>query len=220
MDRVKDYVEKLNIKSAVVGGFDKEAVYVSLKELVTIFEEEYQRLENDYVTLQKKYQDMDQTTAIQKNTHTEIFNEMNRLKKYVTAYQDVKKQLEKSDKEKYDLHILNKKIKEESQKEITQLKQQIQELSSQSDNNELLSLDYIKNQFNQTIDQLSQSFIQQNEDILKENQQLKEENQSLKILVEKYQKHQEEDQQHFVDEINQLYKSLETLKNRYIKEEE
>lgn len=220
MDRVKDYVEKLNIKSAVVGGFDKEAVYVSLKELVTIFEEEYQRLENDYVTLQKKYQDMDQTTAIQKNTHTEIFNEMNRLKKYVTAYQDVKKQLEKSDKEKYDLHILNKKIKEESQKEITQLKQQIQELSSQSDNNELLSLDYIKNQFNQTIDQLSQSFIQHNEEILQENQKLKEENESLKILVEKYQKNQEEDQQHFVDEINQLYHSLETLKNRYIKEEE
>lgn len=220
MDRVKDYVEKLNIKSAVVGGFDKEAVYVSLKELVTIFEEEYQRLENDYVTLQKKYQDMDQTTAIQKNTHTEIFNEMNRLKKYVTAYQDVKKQLDKSDKEKYDLHILNKKIKEESQKEITQLKQQIQELSSQSDNNELLSLDYIKNQFNQTIDQLSQSFIQHNEEILQENQKLKEDNESLKMLVEKYQKNQEENQQHFVDEINQLYHSLETLKNRYIKEEE
>lgn len=218
MDRVKDYVENLDIKSAVVGGFDKESVYVSLKELVAIFEEEIEKLENECQELQKKIQNYDQVSMVQQNTHTEIFNEMNRLKKYVDAYQEVKKQLEQVNKEKFHLNVINKKIKEEYEQQIKELHQQI---SSQSnDNKDLLSLDCIKNQLNQTIDQLSQSFIQQNEDILKENQQLKEENQSLKILVEKYQKHQEEDQQHFVDEINQLYKSLETLKNRYIKEEE
>ena len=217
MDRVRDYVEKINIKSAVVGGFDKESVYLCLKELVTIFEEELDKSQKECLDLQKKIQDMSQTSAVQQNTHTEIFNEINRLKKYVNAYQETKKELDQVSREKFHLTTVNKKMKEEYQQEILQLKQQI---SSQSNDKDLLSLDYIKKNLNQTIDQLSQSFIQQNEDILLENKQLKEENESLKILIEKSQKTQEQDQQHFVEEINQLYNTLETLKNRYIKEEE
>lgn len=39
MDKINDYIKNIHLKNALVGGFDKEAVFLMLKELVALFEE-------------------------------------------------------------------------------------------------------------------------------------------------------------------------------------
>lgn len=215
MDKINDYVEKMKIKTATFGGFDKESVFMSLKELVSIFEEELTILENENNELQKKIMDMNQES--QKD---DIVEENNQLRQYISAYQEIKRKLDQTNKEKVDLYMSIQETKDGYQKEIHQLKQRIQQLSSQDNNQNLSSLDSIKDYFTQTLKHLSESFVQESENILQENEKLKEENNILKEQLEKYEKNKLETQQHFIDEINQLYNSLEVFKSKYIKDDE
>ena len=47
MSEIQTYVEKLEIKKAVVGGFDKEAVYTSMQELSSLYQKEIIQLKEE-----------------------------------------------------------------------------------------------------------------------------------------------------------------------------
>lgn len=215
MDRINDYVEKMKIKTVSFGGFDKESVFMSLKELVSIFEEELTILQNENKSLQKKIVEMDQ-----KDQNNEIINENEKLKQYVSAYQEMKRKFDQVNKEKTDLYMSIQEIKEEYQKKIYELKQYIQQLSSQDNSQNLSSLNSINDHFKQTVERLTENFIQESENILQENEKLKDENHALKEELEEYKNNKLEIHQHFIDEINQLYNSLEVFKSKYIKDDE
>jgi len=55
MSEIQTYVEKLEIKKAVVGGFDKEAVYTSMQELSSMYQKEMIQLKAENERLEAEY---------------------------------------------------------------------------------------------------------------------------------------------------------------------
>ena len=55
MSEIQTYVEKLEIKKAVVGGFDKEAVYTSMQELSSMYQKEIVQFKADKEQLEAIY---------------------------------------------------------------------------------------------------------------------------------------------------------------------
>ncbi len=56
MSDIELYIEKLKIKKSTVGGFDKESVYTSMRELASIFQKEILQLKEEKDQLEKQYQ--------------------------------------------------------------------------------------------------------------------------------------------------------------------
>ena len=57
MSDIESYIEKLKIKKAPVGGFDKESVYTSMRELASIYEKEIIQLKEEKERVEKQYKD-------------------------------------------------------------------------------------------------------------------------------------------------------------------
>lgn len=55
MKDIQSYVENLKIKKALVGGFDEEAVYTSMKELASIYQDDIIRLKKEKEQIEKDY---------------------------------------------------------------------------------------------------------------------------------------------------------------------
>jgi chromosome segregation ATPase len=56
MSDIESYIEKLKIKKSPVGGFDKESVYTSMRELASIYQKEIALLKDEKERLVKQYQ--------------------------------------------------------------------------------------------------------------------------------------------------------------------
>ncbi len=55
MRDIELYIEKLSIKKAPFGGFDKESVYTSMRELASIYQKEMEQLKDEKERIQKQY---------------------------------------------------------------------------------------------------------------------------------------------------------------------
>lgn len=55
MSEIQSYIEKLDIKKAVVGGFDKEAVYTSMQELSSMYQKDIIQLKTEKEQLEAEY---------------------------------------------------------------------------------------------------------------------------------------------------------------------
>lgn len=59
MKDIQSYVENLKIKKALVGGFDEEAVYTSMKELASIYQDEIIKLKKEKELIEKDFKTTD-----------------------------------------------------------------------------------------------------------------------------------------------------------------
>ena len=55
MSDMESYIEKLKIKKSPVGGFDKESVYTSMRELASIYQKEIAGLKEEKEQIEKQY---------------------------------------------------------------------------------------------------------------------------------------------------------------------
>lgn len=219
MEKVNEYVKNLKIKNSFMSGLDKESVYSSLKELVNLFREEMTSLEEENKSLKDQLIKTNKNIAVQKNANSEIFNELSKLKKYPEAYDDIQRKYSQLQEECRRKDILLQKIKEESFKQIELLKTQNKELIEKNNNKEIIdqkqTINFIKESFQKALDNLTDEFIHKNTLLSEENNKLKEENNELKQQIEELKKTNDDE---FVEEINNLYKTLDEIKSKYKKE--
>lgn len=219
MEKVNEYVKNLKIKNSFMSGLDKESVYSSLKELVNLFQEEMTSLEEENKSLKDQLIKTNKNIAVQKNANSEIFNELSKLKKYPEAYDDIQRKYSQLQEECRRKDILLQKIKEESFKQIELLKTQNKELIEKNNNKEIIdqkqTINFIKESFQKALDNLTDEFINKNTLLSEENNKLKEENNELKQQIEELKKTNDDE---FVEEINNLYKTLDEIKSKYKKE--
>ena len=219
MEKVNEYVKNLKIKNSFMSGLDKESVYSSLKELVNLFQEEMTSLEEENKSLKDQLIKTNKNIAVQKNANSEIFNELSKLKKYPEAYDDIQRKYSQLQEECRRKDILLQKIKEESFKQIELLKTQNKELIEKNNNKEVIdqrqTINFIKESFQKALDNLTDEFINKNTLLSEENNKLKEENNELKQQIEELKKTNDDE---FVEEINNLYKTLDEIKSKYKKE--
>ena len=219
MVKVNEYVKHLKIKNSFMSGLDKESVYSSLKELVNLFQEEMTSLEEENKSLKDQLIKTNKNIAVQKNANSEIFNELSKLKKYPEAYDDIQRKYSQLQEECRRKDILLQKIKEESFKQIELLKTQNKELIEKNNNKEIIdqkqTINFIKESFQKALDNLTDEFIHKNTLLSEENNKLKEENNELKQQIEELKKTNDDE---FVEEINNLYKTLDEIKSKYKKE--
>lgn len=219
MEKVNEYVKNLKIKNSFMSGLDKESVYSSLKELVNLFQEEMTSLEEENKSLNDQLIKTNKNIAVQKNANSEIFNELSKLKKYPEAYDDIQRKYSQLQEECRRKDILLQKIKEESFKQIELLKTQNKELIEKNNNKEIIdqkqTINFIKESFQKALDNLTDEFIHKNTLLSEENNKLKEENNELKQQIEELKKTNDDE---FVEEINNLYKTLDEIKSKYKKE--
>ena len=202
-----------------MSGLDKESVYSSLKELVNLFQEEMTSLEEENKSLKDQLIKTNKNIAVQKNANSEIFNELSKLKKYPEAYDDIQRKYSQLQEECRRKDVLLQKIKEESFKQIELLKTQNKELIEKNNNKEVIdqrqTINFIKESFQKALDNLTDEFINKNTLLSEENNKLKEENNELKQQIEELKKTNDDE---FVEEINNLYKTLDEIKSKYKKE--
>ena len=219
MEKVNEYVKNLKIKNSFMSGLDKESVYSSLKELVNLFQEEMTSLEEENKSLKDQLIKTNKNIAVQKNANSEIFNELSKLKKYPEAYDDIQRKYSQLQEECRRKDVLLQKIKEESFKQIELLKTQNKELIEKNNNKEVIdqrqTINFIKESFQKALDNLTDEFINKNTLLSEENNKLKEENNELKQQIEELKKTNDDE---FVEEINNLYKTLDEIKSKYKKE--
>lgn len=219
MEKVNEYVKNLKIKNSFMSGLDKESVYSSLKELVNLFQEEMTSLEEENKSLNDQLIKTNKNIAVQKNANSEIFNELSKLKKYPEAYDDIQRKYSQLQEECRRKDVLLQKIKEESFKQIELLKTQNKELIEKNNNKEVIdqrqTINFIKESFQKALDNLTDEFINKNTLLSEENNKLKEENNELKQQIEELKKTNDDE---FVEEINNLYKTLDEIKSKYKKE--
>lgn len=219
MEKVNEYVKNLKIKNSFMSGLDKESVYSSLKELVNLFREEMTSLEEENKSLKDQLIKTNKNIAVQKNANSEIFNELSKLKKYPEAYDDIQRKYSQLQEECRRKDVLLQKIKEESFKQIELLKTQNKELIEKNNNKEIIdqkqTINFIKESFQKALDNLTDEFINKNTLLSEENNKLKEENNELKQQIEELKKTNDDE---FVEEINNLYKTLDEIKSKYKKE--
>lgn len=219
MEKVNEYVKNLKIKNSFMSGLDKESVYSSLKELVNLFREEMTSLEEENKSLKDQLIKTNKNIAVQKNANSEIFNELSKLKKYPEAYDDIQRKYSQLQEECRRKDVLLQKIKEESFKQIELLKTQNKELIEKNNNKEIIdqkqTINFIKESFQKALDNLTDEFIHKNTLLSEENNKLKEENNELKQQIEELKKTNDDE---FVEEINNLYKTLDEIKSKYKKE--
>lgn len=219
MEKVNEYVKNLKIKNSFMSGLDKESVYSSLKELVNLFQEEMTSLEEENKSLKDQLIKTNKNIAVQKNANSEIFNELSKLKKYPEAYDDIQRKYSQLQEECRRKDVLLQKIKEESFKQIELLKTQNKELIEKNNNKEIIdqkqTINFIKESFQKALDNLTDEFIHKNTLLSEENNKLKEENNELKQQIEELKKTNDDE---FVEEINNLYKTLDEIKSKYKKE--
>lgn len=219
MEKVNEYVKNLKIKNSFMSGLDKESVYSSLKELVNLFREEMTSLEEENKSLKDQLIKTNKNIAVQKNANSEIFNELSKLKKYPEAYDDIQRKYSQLQEECRRKDVLLQKIKEESFKQIELLKTQNKELIEKNNNKEVIdqrqTINFIKESFQKALDNLTDEFIHKNTLLSEENNKLKEENNELKQQIEELKKTNDDE---FVEEINNLYKTLDEIKSKYKKE--
>lgn len=219
MEKVNEYVKNLKIKNSFMSGLDKESVYSSLKELVNLFQEEMTSLEEENKSLKDQLIKTNKNIAVQKNANSEIFNELSKLKKYPEAYDDIQRKYSQLQEECRRKDVLLQKIKEESFKQIELLKIQNKELIEKNNNKEIIdqkqTINFIKESFQKALDNLTDEFIHKNTLLSEENNKLKEENNELKQQIEELKKTNDDE---FVEEINNLYKTLDEIKSKYKKE--
>ena len=219
MEKVNEYVKNLKIKNSFMSGLDKESVYSSLKELVNLFQEEMTSLEEENKSLKDQLIKTNKNIAVQKNANSEIFNELSKLKKYPEAYDDIQRKYSQLQEECRRKDVLLQKIKEESFKQIELLKTQNKELIEKNNNKEIIdqkqTINFIKESFQKALDNLTDEFINKNTLLSEENNKLKEENNELKQQIEELKKSNDDE---FVEEINNLYKTLDEIKSKYKKE--
>lgn len=219
MEKVNEYVKNLKIKNSFMSGLDKESVYSSLKELVNLFQEEMTSLEEENKSLKDQLIKTNKNIAVQKNANSEIFNELSKLKKYPEAYDDIQRKYSQLQEECRRKDVLLQKIKEESFKQIELLKTQNKELIEKNNNKEIIdqkqTINFIKESFQKALDNLTDEFINKNTLLSEENNKLKEENNELKQQIEELKKTNDDE---FVEEINNLYKTLDEIKSKYKKE--
>lgn len=219
MEKVNEYVKNLKIKNSFMSGLDKESVYSSLKELVNLFQEEMTSLEEENKSLKDQLIKTNKNIAVQKNANSEIFNELSKLKKYPEAYDDIQRKYSQLQEECRRKDVLLQKIKEESFKQIELLKTQNKELIEKNNNKEVIdqrqTINFIKESFQKALDNLTDEFIHKNTLLSEENNKLKEENNELKQQIEELKKTNDDE---FVEEINNLYKTLDEIKSKYKKE--
>ena len=219
MEKVNEYVKNLKIKNSFMSGLDKESVYSSLKELVNLFQEEMTSLEEENKSLKDQHIKTNKNIAVQKNANSEIFNELSKLKKYPEAYDDIQRKYSQLQEECRRKDVLLQKIKEESFKQIELLKTQNKELIEKNNNKEIIdqkqTINFIKESFQKALDNLTDEFINKNTLLSEENNKLKEENNELKQQIEELKKTNDDE---FVEEINNLYKTLDEIKSKYTKE--
>lgn len=207
MDKIREYVKNLRFKKTMLNGFDKESVYLVLKELVALFEQELM----NYQTVNKNLQDEInhfKEHPIQNKENTDL----QQFKKIMHSYAQLEKQLAALKDELKEKDILIEALKDQSQKEINQIKKQYQQdlphpvqISQKEE-----SIEFIQNQYQSTIQTLTEEFYQKNNELIVENRKLKEQIEQMNL------------QSHSSDiekEMQSLLDSMNRLKNKYIKED-
>lgn len=207
MDKIREYVKNLRFKKTMLNGFDKESVYLVLKELVALFEQELM----NYQTVNKNLQDEInhfKEHPIQNKDNTDL----QQFKKIMHSYAQLEKQLAALKDELKEKDILIEALKDQSQKEINQIKKQYQQdlphpvqISQKEE-----SIEFIQNQYQSTIQTLTEEFYQKNNELIVENRKLKEQIEQMNL------------QSHSSDiekEMQSLLDSMNRLKNKYIKED-
>lgn len=207
MDKIREYVKNLRFKKTMLNGFDKESVYLVLKELVALFEQELM----NYQTVNKNLQDeinQFKEHPVQNKENTDL----QQFKKIMHSYAQLEKQLAILKDELKEKDILIETLKDQSQKEINQIKKQYQQdlphhvqISQKEE-----SIEFIQNQYQSTIQTLTEEFYQKNNELIVENRKLKEQIEQMNL------------QSHSSDiekEMQSLLDSMNRLKNKYIKED-
>lgn len=58
MDKINRYIKDINLKTTVVGGLDKESVYLALKQLMSLFNEEIKEKDKEIENLKKELENL------------------------------------------------------------------------------------------------------------------------------------------------------------------
>lgn len=153
MDKLNDFIKNMKIKTVLYGGFDKEDVYVHFKELIHIFQE-----------IMETNQSSSSLTL-----NDDFINEINHLKQYQEAYQELNVKYEKlknSQNDETHQELFHELLRlQKYEKQYLELKEKYDQLKlekkivSETDKNRK----YIKDQI-----------IEENNDLKEENIRLKE----------------------------------------------
>lgn len=195
MDKINEYIKNLNMKNAILNGFDKESVFVALKELISLFEKE---LDNSFIENQQL---KDKIFLLNQQSVKQSQNiESEQLKLIMNSYYKLEQQV----------NIL--------QNEIYKKEEMIQKLESQLEENQELKTyhneektrDYQQQKYHFSMQSLTQELYKKNHELVLENIELKKQLQQADKL----------DQSDDIEkEMQSLIKSMNRMKEKYIKED-
>lgn len=206
MDKITEYVKNLKFKTTVIG-FDKEQVFVSIKELLDILDETVNVYSQENKLLKEKILEMNKDIDVQKNTNNEIFNEVTKLRKYSAVYHDLEDEYIKLQKDSKMKDALLTRIKEETQKNIDELNNRYNDLLVKYNSVSQSSMYGVKDIFQKALDDITDEFIEKTNQLSDENKELKEENEKLKKRIEEL---LEED--YFIKDVNKKFQSIDKYK--------
>lgn len=109
MDEIHDFIKNLKFENALVGGFDKESVYKTLKDLVTLFEEQFIKLQEENNKLKKTMTHL-QKESLQDTHH----NDIDDMKQIVFAYRKLQKMIVEYQNILKEKDIIIRKLKAEN----------------------------------------------------------------------------------------------------------